>query len=186
MKESWVIWILVILVVLVVIFQIGSFREDPGVTSEIDYDVESVFVEEWANVELEDVRTGESFKISDFEGKPILLESFAVWCPTCTSQQREIKKLHDEIGNDIVSISLDTDPNEDTSKVLEHLDRNGFDWYYAVVSADTTRALIDDFGQGFVNAPQAPVVLINTNGQARKLDNGLKRVEELKSEIDKE
>ncbi len=33
----------------------------------------------WADVELEDVSTGETFRISDFAGRPVLVKTFAVW-----------------------------------------------------------------------------------------------------------
>jgi thiol-disulfide isomerase/thioredoxin len=42
-------------------------------------------------VELTDVATGQTFKLSDFKGKPVLLESFAVWCPTCLRQQETLQ-----------------------------------------------------------------------------------------------
>jgi thiol-disulfide isomerase/thioredoxin len=137
---------------------------------------------DWKQIELKDVRTGESFKISDFEGKPILLESFAVWCPTCTRQQNILKELHNE-NPEIISISLDTDPNEDESKVLEHINRNDFDWRYAISPIDLTQALIDDFGVGVVNAPSVPIILICEDQSTKLLDRGLKSVDKLKEEI---
>ncbi len=78
-------------------------------------------------IELTDVATGETFKISDFKGKPILLESFAVWCPTCLAQQKEVKKVKQIEGENIIHISLDTDPNEDEDKISEHIERNELD-----------------------------------------------------------
>jgi len=147
--------------------------------------VEKIAPGEWINVELEDVATGEKFRISDFSNKPVLLESFAVWCPTCTRQQNEVKKLHEELGDDFVSISIDTDPNEDKEAVKKHLESNGFNWRYAIAPTEMTRSLIDQFGVGIVNAPSAPVVLICEDGTVRKLDSGLKRVDELKEEISK-
>ncbi len=33
----------------------------------------------WLDVELEDVQTGERFRIADFRGRPVLIKSFAVW-----------------------------------------------------------------------------------------------------------
>lgn len=33
----------------------------------------------WLDVELEDVQTGERFRLADFAGRPVLLKSFAVW-----------------------------------------------------------------------------------------------------------
>lgn len=139
----------------------------------------------WKNIELEDVRTGETFKIGDFKGKPVLVESFAVWCPTCTKQQKEIKKLHEELGDSVISISLDTDSNEDELKILNHIEANGFDWYYAVSSIEMTQSLIDEFGNSIVNAPSAPVVLICEDGSFRKLSGfGSRNVDELKEEIE--
>ena len=83
----------------------------------------SAFGEEaWRDINIEDVTTGETFKISDFKGKKVVLETFAVWCSTCTKQQKEIKKLHGRIGEDFVSITVDVDPNDicrDAEDVVE-------------------------------------------------------------------
>ena len=135
------------------------------------------FVSGWRDVVLRDVRTGVEFKVSDFSDKPILLESFAVWCPTCTKQQNEIKKFH-EVSSDVISISLDTDPNEDEAFVLDHIERNGFDWYYAVSPVAVTQMLIDEFGPGIVQAPSVPMVLI-CGDKVEKLPGGVKDVDEL-------
>ena len=140
---------------------------------------------DWRDYEFTDVSTGTKFKISDFNGKPILLESFAVWCPTCLQQQKEIKKLKLAEGDAIIHISLDTDPNEEEDIVKNHKESNGFDWYFAVSPAELTKSLIEDFGISFVNAPGAPVVLICEDQSARMLGRGVKSVDELKSEIEK-
>ena len=137
------------------------------------------------DTELTDVATGQKFKISDFKGKPILLESFAVWCPTCLAQQKEIKKVLESEGEAIVHISLDTDPNEDEAKIKEHIERNNLDWYFAVSPVELTQALIDEFGLGFVSAPKAPVLLICADQSARFLRSGVKPAEELISEVAK-
>jgi cytochrome oxidase Cu insertion factor (SCO1/SenC/PrrC family) len=139
----------------------------------------------WMDIELTDVATGQTFTIGDFKGKPILLESFAVWCPTCLSQQKEIDKVLASESDDIIHISLDTDPNEDEAKVKEHLERYGFNWYFAIAPIEITEALIDDFGLNIVSAPRAPVVLICEDQSTRFLRSGVKPVEELLSEIDK-
>ncbi len=139
---------------------------------------------DWMDIELTDAATGQTFRISDFKGRPVLLESFAVWCPTCLRQQMEIAKVREREGDAIVHISLDTDPNEDVSKVREHIERNGLDWYFAVSPIELTRALIDEFGLEVVNAPSAPVVLICEDQSARLLRSGVKRVDDLLAEIE--
>ena len=161
-----------------IIIQEGSETNQEGIIQK------NIFELEFMEIVLKDVNTQEEFKLSDFSGKPILLESFAVWCPTCTSQQKEVKKLHEEIGDSFISISLDTDPNEDESKILEHTERNNFNWIYVVSPVELTKGLIDEFGISFVNAPQAPIVLICPDGSSKKLRNGVKKSSELKTEIE--
>lgn len=136
------------------------------------------------DIELTDVLTGETFKISDFAGTPILFESFAVWCPTCRKQQEKIKELHEEIGDEVISISLDTDPNEDAQQVIDHANRYEFDWRFAVSPTLFTQKLIDEFGVSVINAPSAPVVLICPDqSKARLLKRGVKSPSELKEAI---
>ncbi len=139
----------------------------------------------WMDVELTDVLTGETLKISDFKGNPILLESFAVWCPTCLKQQREIAKLHASEGDSIIHISLDTDPNEDAAKIREHVETNGLDWYFAVSPIELTRALVDEFGFEVTAAPMAPVILICPDQSARLLERGVKSADTLLAEVNK-
>ena len=138
----------------------------------------------WMNVELTDVRTGETFKISDFIGTPILLETFAIWCATCKRQQDEIDKLHDKLGEDVVSISIDTDPNENGGKVKEYSERHEFNWRFTVDVDNFSRMLVDDFGINVVNAPSAPVILIDEKGHAELLRFGVKKADELEKTIE--
>ena len=142
-----------------------------------------LFAQDWRDIPLRDVVGGETFRISDFEGHPILLESFAVWCPTCTKQQKEIRKLHQDIGNDVISISLDVDPNEVEDLVRDHASRNGFDWLYAIAPPELTQALIEEFGHKIVAAPLSPIVLICEDQRARLLKRGVKKAEVLYEEI---
>jgi len=139
----------------------------------------------WMDIELADAATGQRFKISDFKGKPILLESFAVWCPTCLKQQEVIREVKLREGDAIIHISLDTDPNEDEARVREHIGTHGFDWYFAVSPIELTNALIDEFGLTIVNAPSAPVLLICEDRSTRLLRSGVKSADELLSEVDK-
>lgn len=139
----------------------------------------------WMDIELTDVATGKTFKISDFKGTPILLDSFAVWCPTCLRQQKEMGKLKAREGDAIIHISLDTDPNEDEMRVRKHVETNGFDWYFAISPLELTQALIDEFGLSFVSAPSAPVILICEHQSTRFLRSGVKSADELLSEINK-
>lgn len=184
LKFIWVVLalVLVLIVALLIFNQDSSIDEQPLVeTPEVSEEIVDN-EENWRNIEFEDVLTGQKYTISQFS-KPVFLESFAVWCPTCKRQQEIIKELHQEIGDDAVSIALDTDPNEVASQVINHANENGFDWIFAISPIEMTQSLIDEFGVGVVNAPSAPIVLVCSDGNARLLDRGLKSAEELKEEL---
>lgn len=130
----------------------------------------------WLGVELTDVRTGETFTLAQFAEQPVLLEAFAVWCSICTNQQRQIDALHAEVGDSVVSVALNTDPNESQTQISRHLDRHGFDWRYAVSPVELSRSLRDEFGVSVLHPPSAPVILI-CPGQTERtlLRRGVKR-----------
>lgn len=154
-------------------------------TDTPDDNVSKINTPAWMHIELTDVATGETFMISDFVGKPILMESFAVWCPTCLKQQQQINELKVQEGETIVHISLDLDPNEDAAIVREHIQTYGFDWYFAVSPIELTNTLVDEFGLLIASAPQAPVVLISKDGSSRLLKRGVKSADVLLLEVEK-
>jgi hypothetical protein len=156
--------------------------EDGGFV-EIPEEVNTV-TPAWMKMQLKDINSEASYTLGDFKGKSVLVESFAVWCPLCTQQQKESKKLHDS-GSSIISISLGTDPNEEERIVKEHTQENGFTWRYSVSPKELTQALIDEFGSGVVNAPAVPVILICPDQSTRLLKRGVKSASKLEEEVAK-
>ncbi len=160
--------------------------EEGEETGEVGETGESSLPADWKDYELVDTRTGETFSVSEFKGKPVLLETFAVWCPTCLKQQQEVKTMVGKGGSGVIHISLDVDPNEDEEIVRNHMESNGFKWYSAVAPPEMTQELIDEFGITVVNAPAAPVILICEDQSSRLLEQrGVKPVALLEEEIEK-
>lgn len=172
--------LLLILVISIFVVSCAPATENPA--SDTDTPSEPNKVYEWPQIELTDVNTENTFKISDYSGQKVILESFAVWCPTCTRQQKILKEFHEE-NKEVVSISIDTDPNEDAGLVKDHAQSNGFDWVYVVAPKEFTQSLIDQFGVSVVNAPSVPVILVCEDGSSRKMASGIKSTSELKEEI---
>ena len=139
----------------------------------------------WRNIEVTDVTTGETFTLSDFSGQYLLIETFAVWCPTCLSQQIEIAKMRQSSDDPALHFSLDVDPSEDENRVREHLERYSFDWVFVVAPREMSQSLVDEFGVTIVNAPSAPMILMCPDGSARLLRTGVKPAGELANEIEK-
>lgn len=180
--------ILVLIVIALVAYFFFSSPSDSSKTSNVSNNSEARVAEaiEWRDIILEDAVSGEKFSIADFKGKAVLFESFAVWCPTCLKQQKEVRKMREiENSDEIVHISIDTDPNEEISIVRDHAQDNGFDWYYAVSPKEMTVLLIDEFGIEIVNAPSVPMVLVCPDQSAQLLKRGVKSPEFLFEEIER-
>ncbi len=50
-----------------------------------------------ADFKLQDL-DGKTVKLSDFKGKPVLIDFWATWCPPCRAAIPEIEKLHKNYG----------------------------------------------------------------------------------------
>ena len=120
----------------------------------------------WFDMELKDVRTGESFTMNDFAGKVVLLETMAIWCPNCAVQANEIRKLKKALGDpeDLVTVSLDVDFNEDDASLKEYVEGYGFDWRYAVAPLEVARALGNLYSAEYLNPPLSPMLIIDRKG----------------------
>lgn len=138
----------------------------------------------WLDYPLKDVNTNKEFKISDYKDKNIvLLETFAVWCVNCKQQQDQIKEFH-KTHPEVISISVNADPNEDEETVKEHLTKNGYDWKYVVAPESFMNLLLDEFGIVIANAPAAPIVLVCKDQSYTLLPRGIKTAKELGEDVE--
>lgn len=141
---------------------------------------------DFIDASLTNIGTGESFKISDFAGKVVLIENLAMWCPTCLKQQEQVKLLHEQLGEDsgLVSIGFDVDQNEKAEDLKKYIEGNGFDWYYAIPSLEVVREIANLYGANFLNPPMTPVLIVDRHGVVHPMNMGLKSAEDLKMFIE--
>ncbi len=141
---------------------------------------------EWLSVNLVDARSGETFALDDFGGQVILVETMATWCPTCIRQAQEIAALHVALGNpqDLISVSLDVDLNEDQNLLSEYVDEFGFDWRFAVAPLEVARALGNLYSAEYLNPPLSPMLIVDRSGQVHTVDYGLKNAETLQALVE--
>lgn len=132
---------------------------------------------DWMSVPLTNAATGQEFRLSDFGGKVVLVETMAVWCTNCRNLQGQIRSMHEQLGDqaaDLVTVSLDVDPNEDTPYLKSYVEQTGFDWAFAVAPAEVSRALAGEYGDLFLNPPSTPLLVIDRDGAAHALAFGPK------------
>jgi thiol-disulfide isomerase/thioredoxin len=77
---------------------------------------------------------GREFSLSDFRGKYVLIDFFAIWCKPCEISLPHLKSLKNQLGTDIVIISIDIDVEETEQQVIDYKQAHGMDW---IVARDT-------------------------------------------------
>jgi peroxiredoxin len=141
---------------------------------------------DWFGISLTDAQTGETFTINDFAGEVVLLETMAMWCPNCTVQANEVRDLHKLLENpdDVVSVSLDVDINEDEASLRGYVQDYGFEWRFAVAPLEVARALGNLYTAQYLNPPLSPMMIIDRDGKVHHLEYGLKDAETLRKYLE--
>ena len=136
---------------------------------------------EWFDIELTDVQTGETFTMNDYAGKVVLVETMAMWCPNCIVQANEVRELHKLLENpeELISVSLDVDVNEDAEALKEYSEGYGFDWHFAIAPRVLGRALGNLYTAQYLNPPLSPMLIIDRAGEVHHLEYGKKSAEVL-------
>jgi thiol-disulfide isomerase/thioredoxin len=135
----------------------------------------------WLDIPLSDVRTGATFKLSDYAGKVVILEPMAVWCPKCLAQQHQISAALNELGDKAIAVSVDIDTSEDAALLASHANTHGLSWPFAIAPNDLRQALVNEYGPAILSAPSTPIIIIDPSGIPHLTDYGIKDAASLTS-----
>lgn len=140
----------------------------------------------WFDFELTDVQTGQTFTMNDYAGKVVLVNTMAVWCPTCTLQAAYIYHVRDRLGHpdDLVLVSLDTDLHEDATVLKKSIAPYAYDWHFAVAPIEVDRALGNLYSAEYLNPPLEPMLIIGRDGSVHQLEFGLKDTDALQKVLE--
>jgi cytochrome oxidase Cu insertion factor (SCO1/SenC/PrrC family) len=164
----------------------GASASTPAIEPAAGESAAAVNTPDWFSVELTDAQTGETFTMNDFAGKVVLVETMAMWCPNCIVQANEVRNMHELLDNpdELVSVSLDVDLNEDRAALKEYVEGYGFDWHFAVAPIEMARALGNLYSAQYLNPPLSPMLIIDRNGNVHHLEYGTKSAETLQKSLE--
>jgi hypothetical protein len=128
----------------------------------------------WQDLPLADVRTGDSFKLSDFAGRVVLLEIIAPGCAPCATQIKEVGAALEALSDDIVAISVDYSAYSKPANVAAYADTLEAGWSFAVTTKEFRAALVSEFGPGVVVVSATPIIVIKPSGATHFTEPGIK------------
>ena len=152
MKTKTTLIFIIAIVASVVFFSFNSGDNKP-LMSKSDFD-------RFAKVTLTDYESN-VVSLEDFRGKPLVINSWAVWCPFCRAELTDFAELQKEFSDQIVVIAVDRqEPLEKTKSFTDELGITD-DMLFLLDSSDSFYKSIGGFSMPetiFVNDAGAIVV----------------------------
>lgn len=127
----------------------------------------------WQELALVDATTGETFTLGGFAGKTVFVEPMATWCTNCRQQLGNVAQARSQLGDDVVFVALSLETTLDPAELAQYQQTNGFDWTFAVMSAELLGQLADEFGRSITSAPSTPHFIIRPDGTFTELSTGI-------------
>ncbi len=69
-------------------------------------------------------RSGRTFSLSDFRGRPLLVDFWATWCGPCRETMPEVQRLYRKYGSQLQVVGINIEGK--SQDVLSYLDEGGY------------------------------------------------------------
>jgi peroxiredoxin len=109
---------------------------------------------------------GEPIALQDLLGKPVVIEFFATWCPSCRENAKHLVQVHEEFGDRVNIVSIDVDPWESPESLRSFVEENDVRWPVAV---DEQGDVSNDYGVGTLSTE----VVVDARGVIRHVETGV-------------
>lgn len=121
---------------------------------------------------------GKIVKLADFAGKPLIVNSWAAWCPFCRKELVDFAAAQKEFGDDVVIVAIDRVESQETAK--KYTDELG-----------VTNGLIflldpsDSFYQSIGGFSMPETIFVDRDGNIAERKRGPMDINEMRQKIQK-
>jgi cytochrome oxidase Cu insertion factor (SCO1/SenC/PrrC family) len=120
---------------------------------------------------------GKTFRLSDQQGKVVVLEFMRTTCPACVAESPHLRDLRSHFGNDVVMVIISIDPAGDTDNILrDYRNQNLMGW---IAIGDKAQVY-----QGYLVDATPTTFIIDRNGYIKYQHRGLTESSILIGEVD--
>lgn len=175
----------IIIAIIIVAFVAGGLFIFSGDDKEAQENVQATTEESTAQEEnfdqapaftLEDW-DGNEVSLTDFEGKLVILNSWAVWCPFCLDELPDFAQLQEEFGDRIVVIAIDrAESTTKQKKFTDELDVTG-----RLLFLNDPR---DSFYRSIGGFSMPETLFVDGDGRIRIHKRGPMSIEEMREKVE--
>ncbi|MEZ4669593.1 MAG: hypothetical protein R3E39_16940 [Anaerolineae bacterium] len=138
----------------------------------------------WANLPLVDARSGATFTFADFAGKTVLVEPMSISCTDCVAQIARVEAARAQLDpNQYVFVGLSVGETVDNATLAQFVSNQGWNFTFAVATAELTSGLVSNFGRTVVTPSNMPYFIIRPDGSFVDIKVGTPTTEELVAQL---
>ena len=161
---------IIIIIILIGVSIAGFFLLSNDATEQQEQQLDKA-----PNFSLEDY-DGNMVALSDFSGKIVIVNSWAVWCPFCKKELGDFARLQEEFKNDIVVVAIDRQESLKIAKGFTDSDGITDDLIFLLDPSDSFYRSIGGFSM-----PET--IFVNREGDIVIHKRGPMEFEEMKEKI---
>ena len=121
---------------------------------------------------------GNTFRLSDQQGKVVVLEFMRTTCPACVAESPRLRDLRSQFGTNVVMVMVSIDPVGDTDNVLrDYRNQNLMGW---IAIGDKAQVF-----QGYGVDATPTIFIIDKNGYIKYQHVGVTETSTLVGEVDR-
>lgn len=117
---------------------------------------------------------GDVLSLAEFQGRPVVVNFWASWCPACIAEMPDFEAVHQEFGDDVVFLGFAVEDRRSDSLRL-------------AAETGVTYTLADDpgdFYRGFEGLAMPTTVFITPDGELSERWSGILNAEALRDRLD--
>src|SRR3989344_4610837 len=120
---------------------------------------------------------GRTINLTDFAGKPLVINSWAAWCPVCRKELVDFAVAQKEFGNDVVIIAIDrAESREIAKKYTDEL---------VVTNLIFLLDPLDSFYQSISGFSMPETIFVDRDGNIAERKRGPMEINEIREKIQK-
>ena len=110
------------------------------------------------NTQYTVIKESDGFSIENTEGKIIIFDIFATWCPPCKAAASHLTSLQEKYRDKLVIIGITIEDDISNEKLYEF--REMYDAHYTLVNSKENRRLVDDIADSLEVGDRFPIPLM--------------------------
>ena len=120
---------------------------------------------------------GKTVRLTDFAGKPLVINSWAAWCPFCRKELVDFAAAQKEFGDDIAIIAIDRAESRETAK--KYTDELGVTNLIFLLDPS------DSFYQSIGGFSMPETIFVDRDGNIAERKRGPMEIKEIREKIQK-